>query len=215
MSDSRPRVAVVNDYAVVVDSTAAALEPYADRIELVGPLFVDQPAPTEVDVALYDTFGRQGLDLTELNRLIKQPGVERAAVYSFTFDDRALDQALSAGAAGYLSKATPASELVGQLEALARGEEVVPGTHRIGGSAREEHDWPGRDLGLSAREAEVVALAALGRRNAEIADALFVSVDTVKTHVVRSFRKLGVRNRTELSALVHTDDSFRRRTPAA
>lgn len=124
-------------------------------------------------------------------------------------------QALVAGAAGYLSKATSATELVDQLEVLARGEQVVAGPHGTGRSPRDDRGWPGRDPGLSEREAEVVALAALGRRNAQIAEALFVSVDTVKTHLARSFRKLGVHNRTELSALIHRRQSFRRLLPDA
>jgi len=96
---------------------------------------------------------------------------------------------------------------------IAHGEAVVSGPHGAGRSTRDERGWPGRDLGLSEREAEVVALAALGRRNSQIAEALYVSVDTVKTHLARSFRKLGVHNRTELSALIHRRQSFKRVLP--
>ena len=134
-------------------------------------------------------------------------------MYSFNCDDDAVQRALASGASGYLSKATPATELVDQLTRIANGEEVVSVPGASGRSNRDERGWPGRDLGLSEREAEVVALAALGKRNAQIAEALFVSVDTVKTHLARSFRKLGVHNRTELSALIHRRPSFRRLLP--
>lgn len=207
---TRPRVAVVNDYEVVVAGLASILEPFSERVQLVDAFLVDEPVDGPVDLALYDTFGRQGLEEVQLARLLCRPEVTRVAVYSFNFDDDAVHQALAAGAAGYLSKATPAKELVDQLESLARGEQVVGGPNGPGRSPRMDRGWPGRDLGLSEREAEVVALAALGRRNADIAEALFLSVDTVKTHLARSFRKLGVHNRTELSALIHRRQSFRR-----
>lgn len=209
----RPRVAVVNDYEVVVAGLAAILEPFEARIDLVDAFLVDDDVSGPVDIALYDTFGRQGLEEVQLTKLLASPDVARVAVYSFNFDDDAVQVALEAGASGYLSKATPAKELVDQLEALARGEQVISGPNGPGRSPREDRGWPGRDLGLSEREAEVVALAALGRRNADIAEALFVSVDTVKTHLARSFRKLGVHNRTELSALIHRRQSFRRLLP--
>ena len=212
-SPRRPRVAVVNDYEVVVAGLAAILEPFGDRIDLVDAFLIDEPIAGPVDIALYDTFGRQGLEAEQLGKLLSRPEVERVAIYSFNFDDDAVAEALEAGASGYLSKATPAKELVDQLESLALGQQVVSGPNGPGRTIREDRGWPGRDLGLSEREAEVVALAALGRRNAEIAEALFVSVDTVKTHLARSFRKLGVHNRTELSALIHRRPSFRRLLP--
>lgn len=210
---SRPRVAVVNDFEVVVAGLAAMLQPFQDRIDLVDAFLVDEEANGPIDLALYDTFGRQGLETVELTKLLARPEVARVAIYSFNFDETAIEEALAAGAVGYLSKATPASQLVEQLEVLASGGAVVSGPSGNGRTPREARSWPGRELGLSEREAEVVALAAVGRRNSEIAEALFVSVDTVKTHLARSFRKLGVHNRTELSVLIHQRPSFRRLLP--
>ncbi len=212
---SRPRVAVVNDYEVVVAGLASILEPFEDRIDLVDAFLIDEPIDGPVDIALYDTFGRQGLEEVQLAKLLGRAEVDRVAIYSFNIDEDSIRNALQAGAAGYLSKGTPAKELVDQLQALADGEQVVTGPTSSGPSPRDQRGWPGRDLGLSEREAEVVALAALGRRNADIAEALYVSIDTVKTHLARSFRKLGVHNRTELSALVHRRESFRRLLPDA
>ncbi|HEX2578179.1 MAG TPA: hypothetical protein VHK88_17665, partial [Aquihabitans sp.] len=146
---ARPRVAVVNDYEVVVAGLASILEPFQDRLELVDAILVDEPMAGPVDVALYDTFGRQGLEEIQLKKLLERDEVARVAVYSFNFDEEAVRSALEAGASGYLSKATPATELVGQLEVLARGEQVVDGALPPGRSPREERGWPGRDLGLS------------------------------------------------------------------
>jgi len=212
---SRPRVAVVDDYEIVIAGLDSILQPYADRIQLVPGFRVDEPLHDPVDLALYDTVGRQGLEEVQLARILCRPDVGRVAVYTFNPDDESVRHALAAGATGCLSKATPAKELVDQLELLARGDEPVRGPNGSDPSPSDDRSWPGRDLGLSEREAEVVALAALGRRNADIADALFVSIDTVKTHLARSFRKLGVHNRTELSALIHRRRTFARMVPDA
>lgn len=214
-SNARPRVAVVNDYEVVIAGLASILSPYEDHLEITDAILVDQPLSGHVDVALYDTFGRAGVEEEQIAKLLAQPEIERVAIYSFNFADEAVEQAIAAGASGYLSKAMPAKALVQGLVAVSNGERVVAGPTGVGRSTREERGWPGQDLGLSEREAEVVALAALGQRNADIAAALYVSVDTVKTHLARSFRKLGVHNRTELSALVHRRPSFRRMLPDA
>jgi len=210
---TRPRVAVVNDYDVVVAGLAAILEPYSDRVELVDAIKLDGPIEDTIDIALLDTFGRQGVEDGALQRLLERTEVSCVAVYSFNLEPEAVRQALAAGAAGYLSKATPARDLVDQINRIAAGERVVSGAGSVDRSCGDDRGWPGRELGLSEREAEVVALAALGRRNSEIAAALYVSVDTVKTHLARSFRKLGVHNRTELSALIHRRPSFRRFLP--
>ena len=205
---ARPRVAVADDSEVTVAGLAAVLAPFSDRVELIGPMVVGEATPGRVDIALYDPFGRGGFGTDQLRGLIHQQGVTRVAVYSLDLDHDAVALALRIGASGYLSKATPARELVGQFEALARDERPVTGRQGLDRPPADDRGWPGHDLGLSERESEVVALAALGRRNAEIAKVLFVSVDTVKTHLARSFRKLGVHNRTELSALVHRRRTF-------
>jgi len=202
-------VAVVNDYEVVV-AGLAALAPFEDRIEVVDAILIDDPVPAPVDLALYDTFGREGLEEVQLRRLLCQPEVAKVAVYSFNFDPESVQRALDAGASGYLSKMTSATVLVDQLVAVSEGDEIVGAPASAARGGRDDRGWPGRDLGLSEREAEVVALAALGRRNTEIAAALYISVDTVKTHLARAFRKLEVHNRTELSALIHRRPSFRR-----
>jgi DNA-binding NarL/FixJ family response regulator len=210
---ARPRVAVADDSEVTVAGLAAVMAPFSDRIDLVGAIAIDDPVKGRVDIALYDPFGRNGAGEERLAALVSRRGVARVAAYSLDLDGDAVARALHAGASGYLSKATPARELVDQLELLASDEQVVAGPTGTDGPSRG--GWPGRELGLSERESEVVALAALGRRNSEIAKALYVSVDTVKTHLARSFRKLGVHNRTELSALVHRRPSFRRLLPDA
>lgn len=205
----RPRVAIVNEFELVIAGLANVLAPFAERIEVVELPSVEGEGPA-VDVAVHDTFGRLGIETDRVARLAERSDVRAVAVHTFNVDHAGTLAARAAGASGHLSKAVPVTMLVDALVAVSSGEEVVLGPSGVGRSTREERGWPGHELGLSEREAEVVVLASVGRRNAQIAEALSVSVDTVKTHLARSFRKLSVHNRTELSALVHTHGTFRR-----
>ncbi len=93
--------------------------------------------------------------------------------------------ARAAGAAGFISKDSPAEEIVQAVRQVAQGRAVFDAG---------EANFPG---GLSAREREVLGLMATGATNAEIAAQLFLSPHTVKDHASALYRKLGVRNRAE------------------
>jgi len=211
-SAALPRVAVVNDYELVLAGVAAMLGPYTDRLRIADPISIDEPVTgPPVDLALYDTFGREGIGNRALERLLKKDNVRRAAVYTADASDESVRIALDLGVAGYLSKATPAAQLVEQIERIVGGEVVVETNSTGATSNRQARAWPGKDAGLSERESEIVALVALGRRNAEIAAALYISVETVKTHLSHAFRKLALTNRTQVASFVLRDDSFRHR----
>lgn len=105
-------------------------------------------------------------------------------------------QLLSFGATGCLSKETEARDVVTAVHLASRGMHVLPRSAAAGGGV-------GR-LGvegaeLTAREAEVSELLQDGRTNAEIAEALSIGVETVRTHARSVFRKLGVTSRRELA----------------
>jgi len=208
----RPRVAVVNDYELVVRGVAGMLAPFEHRIEVADAIVIDAPVRNgPVDVALYDTFGRPNVERDSVERLMRAPEIGRVAIYSFDQSEDELQAALAAGASAYLSKATPAERLVDQLERVAAGELVTSAPGQLASATtRSDREWPGQELGLSEREAEVAVLAALGQRNVDIGQSLCIGVDTVKTHLGRAFRKVGVRNRTELSVLLRDHPTFRR-----
>lgn len=212
MGRHRPRVAVVNDYELVVRGLAGMLAPYTERVEVVDAIVIDEPVRNgPIDLALYDTFGQPSLNRSHIERLTGDPAIARVAVYSFDHTELDLLAALDAGAAAYLSKATPADQLVDQFERIVAGEQLTSRSGQLASAAtRSDRQWPGQELGLSEREAEVAMLAALGQRNVDIGQALCIGVDTVKTHLRRAFRKVGVRNRTELSVLLHDHPTFRR-----
>jgi DNA-binding NarL/FixJ family response regulator len=209
----RITVALMNDFDVVVAGLAAMLAPYERHISVVDVSTNRPSRRAPLDVVLYDSYGRPGLDLDRIDETIKQGNVRHVAVFTFDFHRNLVDEALARGVTGYLWKGLRSEELVGSLLRVADGQVVVseqrPPTH--------PHDapellWPLRDRGLTARESEALALLVQGLRNREIASAMFVSVDTVKTHLANVFRKLEVRNRAEAVALALDNPDFARQT---
>jgi DNA-binding NarL/FixJ family response regulator len=208
----RLRVALLNDYDVVVAGLAAMLQPFKRQISVVD---VSTGRPTQrkpLDVVLYDSYGRPGLDLNRISRAVEQPNVGHVAVFTFDFHDHLIDQTLACGVTGYLWKGLRSQELVDALQRVADGEIVVsdarPHNHPLDAP---ELAWPLRDRGLTARESEALALLVSGLQNREIAHAMFVSTDTVKTHLANVYRKLEVRNRAEAVAAALKDPGFSRR----
>jgi len=104
--------------------------------------------------------------------------------------------ALDKGASGYLSKTLTAAELVAALEAIDGGEQVIsppPPRNRLSVGL----DWPGRSEGLSERESEILALITQGKSNAEIAQLVFLSINSIKTYIRSTYRKIGAKSRVE------------------
>ncbi|WP_156756117.1 response regulator [Actinokineospora pegani] len=118
-----------------------------------------------------------------------------------TFDlDEVVDDAIAAGADGFLLKRATPEELVAGIRAVAAGDAVVAPsvTRRLFDShtARAGPDLP-RAARLTDREADVLRAMAAGQSNTEIARTLQLSVETVKTHVKHVLAKLEVRDRTQ------------------
>jgi DNA-binding NarL/FixJ family response regulator len=210
---TRIKVAVLNDYDVVVAGLAAMLQSYRSRVDVVDVTTGRPTRRSPLDVALYDSYGRPGMDMKRVKETVDQDNVRHVAVFTFDFNPRLVEEALSCGATGYLWKGLSSEQLVDSLERVAAGDVVVseprPHTHPLDAP---ELAWPLRHLGLTARESEVLALLVTGLRNREIALAMYVSVDTVKTHIRNLYRKLQVRNRTEAVAVALDDADFRRRS---
>ncbi len=102
-------------------------------------------------------------------------------------------QMLAFGATACLAKGTQARDILNAIHLASRGLHVMP----PGGTPEDGPDGP--DL-LTPREADVLELLQVGRSNAEIAAALHVGIETVRTHARRIYRKLGVNTRRELRA---------------
>jgi DNA-binding NarL/FixJ family response regulator len=208
-------LALLNDYEIVVAGLEHMLAPFSDRV-LVLAQELGQPEPqlVDVDVALLDMYAMPHTGYERIQLLSEDPRVRAVAVFTFDTEQRRVGEALARGATGYLSKTTTAEQLIEDLERVARGDLVInvpSGTD--GDNPPAGPAWPGSDLGLTERESHILAMLTTGLRNAEIADALYVSIDTVKTHLRSVFRKLGVRNRAEAVAVALGNESFRRSRP--
>jgi NarL family two-component system response regulator LiaR len=194
-SSGRPvRVAVVNDYELVVVGVAALLEPYRERVQVVE---VDSNLPVlrDVDVILYDTFGQvqgRGVDVESL----VDGGDAKVVVYSWNLHGELVKDSLEAGVAAYLSKGMEAEELVDAIERVHAGERVLPSG---GGTVnpKPESAWPGKEHGLTVREAEIIALITQGLSNQEIANRVYLSINSVKTYIRSAYRKIRVERRSQ------------------
>jgi DNA-binding NarL/FixJ family response regulator len=188
------RLAIVDDYDVVLTGLAHMFDNYPQRIDVVE-LDANVRVAAAVDVTLYDSFAQSEATEAALGTIVRNPCSGRVAVYTWTFAQQLVDDALAKGARGYLSKTLPARELVEAIEAIHRGEIVVSKS-----PPREIStglDWPGRTERLSERESEIVALITQGRSNAEIARIAYLSINSVKSYIRSAYRKMGVANRVE------------------
>ena len=188
------RVALVDDYDVVVIGLAHLFDAYRDRI-VVAELDTNQPVTDEVDVVLYDSFAQPEADHDDIAVLVDNPHARHVVVYTWNFHPALVDGAMAKGASGYLSKTLPAHELVTAIEAIADGKVVISDTPPRSRPA-VGLDWPGRTEGLTDREAEVLALITQGRSNSEIAQVMYLSINTVKTYIRSAYRKIGVTGRS-------------------
>ena len=186
------RLAIVDDYAVVVAGVAGFL---ADEHIDVVETGASQTVLSDVDVVLYDTFAQiqgRGIDLEDF---VRDSGA-KVVVYSWNVQPEMVVQAIAGGARGYLSKVLTGPQIVNALKRVVAGEVVIlPGDNES--SVDGLGDWPGRSAGLSPREAEIIALITQGLSNQEIADRAFLSINSVKTYIRSAYRKMGVERRSQ------------------
>ncbi|MDQ1511445.1 MAG: hypothetical protein QOG50_3289 [Actinomycetota bacterium] len=199
------KVALVNDFDLVLQGLAGMLDPFRDRLRIVE-LDVDTGPRNRVDIALFDTYGhpRNGIDRVRL--LADDRRVGSVVVYTWAITNEQVDAVIEAGARGVIAKSETAEALAHALVAIDGGEVVVSAVfHRPRG-----YTWPGHDLGLTARESEVAAFLSEGLSNREMADALSISEHTVKSHLKAIFQKTGVASRAQAVARIVGDPRFRR-----
>lgn len=201
------RIAVANDYELVIAGLAAMLQPYSDQVAVCDAVLVGEVIPDPIDVVLYDTYGRVDGAPKAVQELLDSGQVGKVVVFTSTPRPTQTAAALEAGAAGVLSKARPATSVVDALQRVHAGERIVDDAS--GGA--QQAPWPGTTLGLTARQSEVVALLLQGMSNIEIAEALVIDVNTVKTHLRHIYRVLGARSRSQVLARLLPGTEFTRR----
>ncbi|MEI5522868.1 response regulator transcription factor [Streptomyces brasiliscabiei] len=161
------------------------------------------------DVVLAD-IRMPGPDGLEVTRVLAGPDAvdPTKVIVVTTFDlDAYVHTALANGACGFLLKRSGPALLTEAVRAAVAGDVLISPSvtvrllRHLGPRADAPHH-PGPTEPLTDREAEVAALVAQGRTNAEIGTALFISAGTAKTHVANIQRKLGARNRVGIAAWV-------------
>jgi DNA-binding NarL/FixJ family response regulator len=215
-ADGGIRVLVVDDQGLVRAGFRMILEAQPD-IEVVGEAADGLDAVAAArrlrpDVVLMD-IRMPRLDGLEATRRLAGPGVADPVrvLMLTTFDlDEYVFEALRAGASGFLLKDLPREDLVAAVRVVAAGDALLaPQVTRrlIEEFARRPPPSGGRDpaalAALTARERETLELLARGLTNAELAEALYVSEHTVKTHVGNVLAKLGLRDRIHAVILAY------------
>ena len=198
----RIKVAIANDYEVVVRGVQAMLTEFPARVEIVE-LDVDVPVAHDVDVTLYDTFSETQVDASDIDELLAAEEAGAVVVYTWNMHPQLVEVALGKGCRGYLDKALGGGDLLSALERIADGDIVISPTAEPGVDVihldpdRLGGDWPGRAEGLSAREGEIVALITQGLTNADIAARTYLSINSVKTYIRSCYRRIGVTSRSQ------------------
>ena len=191
---TRPlRLALVNDYEIIVRGLHAMLAPFSDRVVVVE-YETDSIPQEEVDIALFDTFAGRRDAIGRAADVVERGNARFVVLYTWDASADFLEAAREIGVAAILLKSIEGAALVAALERVAAGEQI--GLDHVTRSPGADRTDP-----LSMREREVLAMLALGASNAQIAAELYLSVDTVKTYVRRVFQKLGVHNRTQAAIL--------------
>jgi DNA-binding NarL/FixJ family response regulator len=194
------RVALVNDYDIVLEGLRALLRPYAPGIRVVE-IDVDTTPERTVDVTLFDTYGEVGALRQRARELASDPANGAVVVFSFSNDSALAKSVMDTGAQGFISKASPATQIVDGIRAAARGERVMALRRSQRATMIPELGWPGREVQLTERESELLALLPTGMTNRELGAHLCLSENTVKTQLRSLFSKLNVRNRVQAVAV--------------
>ena len=192
------RILVVDDHPVVRDGLRGMLHGQPD-LQVVGEAANGLEALAAVakhrpDVVLMDLRMPELDGVGAIQRIAAAHPHVRVLVLTTYDDDTNILRAVEAGATGYLLKDAPREKVFAAIRSTFRGESVLdtPVVTRLLSRLRA----PTRDDVPSDRELEVLSLVATGLTNRAIAEALFISEATVKTHLVHLFGKLGVDDRT-------------------
>ena len=191
------RIALVDDHRVVTSSLKSYLESFADLtvvgVAATGEDLLEHLEAWSPHVVLQDLLMPGGIDGIETTRRIvaRAPSVKVVALTAST-DEARMMGVFRAGASGYVRKDADPEILLAAIRAVVRGRTFIDPS-----VAREIVRAVDRPDGLTPREHDVLRHVALGRSNKEIAAALAIADETVKTHVASVLAKLQVENRAQ------------------
>ncbi len=208
------RVVLADDQPLVRSGLRVIMADHPD-LEVVGEAATGAEAVRLVhevspDVVLMD-IRMPGMDGIEATRLITSgPATARVLVLTTFDEDDHVYGALRAGASGFVVKDMAVDDILAAVRVVAAGDALIaPGVTRrliadFVARPKAAADRPPRPVeGITEREREVLTLVGRGRSNTEIAEDLFISVATSKSHVARLFSKLGARDRVQLVIIAY------------
>lgn len=206
------RVVLANDDHIIIEGLRAMLAPYDEQVEVVATAEGDPEIAlaAEVvsfaDVMLIDAYSRAAGGIDAAVRVLAEGPPFAVAVFTDADDLRLMLQALRVGVRGYLLKSSKPPDLVDMLVRIRDGETVIDprlATEATLLAARtiDLGDWPGAHLGLTRREAELLALLGQGISPRVAAETMGLSNETVRTHTRNLYRKLGVGDRASAVAI--------------
>jgi DNA-binding NarL/FixJ family response regulator len=204
---------ICDDHKILTDALATVVGLDAELHMVAPPVHAPDEAislATEQlpDVVLMDiVFKGEGMTGIEATRKIKEASPStKVLIMTAHDDDRLLVEAVEAGASGFLSKDEAAGEVLAAVKAAAEGEVLIdPGTlTRLLAQVAREREVQSQAMvllnDLTEREREILALLAEGMRNEDIAKKLYISPQTVQTHVRNILGKLRVHSKLEAVA---------------
>lgn len=212
---------ICDDHRILTDALAMVVDRDGE-LELAAPPVHDPLRAVDLcrdrrpDVVLMDIEFKGAISGIEATRRIKEVSPATKVVIMTAHDDeRMLVEAVEAGASGFLGKDEAADEVLSAAKAAAEGEVLIDPAmlSRLLAQVTQERDRR-REVqalfaGLTDREWEILRELGLGRRNEQIAAALFISPQTVQTHVRNLLAKLGVHSKLEAVALAVRNGQIR------
>jgi NarL family two-component system response regulator LiaR len=197
------RILAADDHAVVREGLRALIDT-EPGMELVGEASdgaeaVGKAQAVRPDVVLLDLVMPQKSGIEAIGEIRRTAPEARILVLTSFAEDDKVFPAIKAGAQGYLLKDASPDELLEAIREVHRGEPSMHPTiaRKLMLELQRSSDLPPTEDPLTEREAEVLGLVAQGLTNQEIADRLYVSERTVRTHVSNILSKLHLANRTQ------------------
>lgn len=199
--DNVIRVALVEDHleireglSYIINSTSGFKCEVFENAEVA----TEEVSEKDFDIVLMD-INLPGMNGIECTRVLKEKNPKLPIMMCTAYeDDENIFKALAAGAKGYILKRAAGDHLIEAIKDLHNGGS--PMSSAIARRVVDSFQRPvvsGSNYNLTARENEILDLLSQGFRNKEIADRLFVSVNTIRTHIYNIYEKLHVQNRVE------------------
>ena len=196
---SKTKVILVDDHEMVRLGLKSFLN-LQDNVEVIGEASngrqgIDLALKLKPDVVVMDLVMPEMDGVEATLELLKDCKEDKILVLTSYLDNEKIYPVIEAGAKGYMLKTSSAAEILNAIQKVAKGDLAIE--TEVDKKIKDHHNNPDLHEDLTARERDILALLAKGYDNQTIADELFISLKTVKTHVSNILSKLQVDDRTQ------------------